>query len=292
MNSLFGGIFVKILIFTLFTSGRAATFTDGGPIDNNSTRYAESRVVNGLPAGPTDFPNHVFITVYGGLLGLEIINYCSGSIIGSGPLSRWVLTAGTCIVTDILQLGSYLLEAGINEEGVAEQTVGAFWFNSFRHPGYTDLATNNIGLIKTNTPFVTSNYVKPIQVAPISWSGPAVMSGIKGTGAGFGYVTNTGPSSNTLLKAELTVIPQTDCSNRYEYSFPNSVYCAESTATPRQALCRFDVGTALVVVSRGVRVQSGIFIFFSEDGCTTDPNGFTNVGNYNDWIKLIMDRNP
>ncbi|GAB0087865.1 hypothetical protein DMENIID0001_022190 [Sergentomyia squamirostris] len=163
--------------------------------------------MNGSPANPTDYPHHVRIRIYGGESGTQFIGYCSGSII----LCSWILTSGPCTPTFIPfpNMLNYVIEAGIDASGQPQQTARVPASNTFRHPQNSDPFDNNLSLLKLPTPFVMTDRVNLIKLAPVSWSGPDTLNGVKGTGSGF--ISNSGPNSNNLQSVDLTVIPQTDC---------------------------------------------------------------------------------
>lgn len=147
------------------------------------------------------------------------------------------------------------------------------------HPLFADFTSNDLMLMKIN-PAVTT-----IQPATLNLNPKLPGAGENLTIMGFGYTTDNGPLSDTLLQAHVSEIPAQQCQDIYGASIidPLIHICVGNTNPPRSA-CYGDSGGPLVQTDGTVHVQFGV-TSFGEQTCTAGPSVYSRLSGYTNFLQ-------
>jgi len=191
----------------------------------------------------------------------------SGKLVAG--FQKWVLAYGS------IKLGP--------QSKMVESRVG------FLHPGY-DVTTNehDLGIILLPSSLL-KDVLKPIALPMSSVNVPR--SNEEGQVSGFGIVEDLAkPAPNEELKTTyLTVVKDGECPISNFAAQENSNFCARDIFFNTR-LCRGDVGSAFVVLQRGVPTLAGITSQVSPKclaGNGHDASSFVRIQNYLGWIKAL-----
>ncbi|XP_049548101.1 brachyurin-like [Anopheles darlingi] len=231
-----------------------------------------SRIVNGFPAAPGQFPYQVFLSgqVAGGSLA------CGGSLISS----EWVLTAAHC-QTGVI---SFTVRAGTTNinEGVV-RTSNAI----LPHPNYDPSTLNNdIGLIRLSEPVPLGGNIQAVAL-PEANLAETFLNRVA-TVSGFGRTSDaSGAISQTLNFVDLTVISNIECMGTYgPATIIDSTLCAVGRDATNQGTCNGDSGGPLTVSENGQSLQIGVVSFVAAAGCEAGfPSGYVRTTHFREWIR-------
>ena len=232
-----------------------------------------TQVINGSRASTKDFPFAVFLQRPGAK-----DSFCGGSIVAPNK----ILTAGHCADNAKFEADDparIQVVAGRDDKqttaGVVAQAT-----KIVVHPEWTksqglrfDFA---VITLDRRLPF------KPIPLAGLH-DGSLYKPGNKPTVLGWGDIDNKGTSSRFLLKANLPIQPDRECTETYgpEFYQPSSMMCA-GDLTGKQDGCFGDSGGPFVF--RGKLV--GVVSFGAEECAIPDvPAVYSKVASANTWIK-------
>lgn len=161
-------------------------------------------------------------------------------------------------------------------------------FQRFVHPDYVrGPLLNDIALIKMpeNAPQGQNIDVVALPAADV---GP--LSGEPSVVSGFG-VTENGGVSDILLRVNLEVISNEECSQTYS-NIPATKVCARWVTRPGESSCFGDSGGPLTVEVNGVRQVIGVVSSGSMTTCDSgDESVYTRVSEYIDWIESTIANN-
>ncbi|XP_055592947.1 chymotrypsin BI-like [Uranotaenia lowii] len=223
----------------------------------------QSRIVNGNPAGPGQFPFYAAVDILTGY-------FCGGSIISN----RWVLTAGHCGVLG----GNTDFKVGVGSLGVPSET---FYISDgiHVHDNYDPWTlANDIALIHLSSDIIFSDYVQAVTLPSIGEENQFEDYNAKIVGHGK-TSDGAGGVSPYLLYADVSVMSNYDCRMYYGGLIINSMMCAIGNSG--QSTCNGDSGGPLVVENKLV----GVISFVSGYGCNYGlPFGQTRVTSHRQWI--------
>ncbi|CAF1124491.1 unnamed protein product [Adineta ricciae] len=240
---------------------------------------AISRIVSGTNVIPNSWPWMLYYqerrtqgtSVYYGVCGATLIS------------KDYAITAAQCIGTQ--NPADITLFAGMHDlssstEGNTRQARTAKSITI--HPQYDSLVfANDIAVIRVNESFVFNTYVQP---ACLPGGEPQVGDDV--VTVGWGATVQGGPVTNILQQTYAKVLG--DCERWWTFVDSSRQMCV-ADYIGSSSVCGGDAGGPLLAKYQGRYVVSGITSFIQ--GCKTgtgaNPNGFTRVTAYLNWIKSI-----
>ncbi|KAH8299307.1 hypothetical protein KR044_000278 [Drosophila immigrans] len=261
-----------------------------------------TRITNGREALKHEFPSMVGLRDISSNLPI----LCGGSIISD----RFIVTAAHC--TDRQPIASRLVAiVGVHDLSLQGQfsinflllsqllslpffTVGESMFASqyaiqsiFRHPEYSSLrVTNDIALLQTVRRFVWSRGVAPIclpfRQAPSGEAFEAVDI------AGWGVLSFGSAKSNTLQKAQVMTINNSDCSASYNTSIAANQICTFDHTGLGQDSCQFDSGGPVILRQRSRMFLLGVISYGRACGQRYGIGVNTRISSHLNWIRSYV----
>lgn len=237
-----------------------------------------TRITNGVEAAKHEFPS---------MVGLRDVNsnipiFCGGSIISD----RYVVTAAHC--TDRQPIGSRLLALiGDHDLSLDGESMFASQYaiqRIIRHPDYNSVqVTNDIALLQTVRRIVWSRGVAPICL-------PFAQSQLSETYevvdiAGWGTLRFGSAKSNTLQKAKVMTIVNSECSARYNTSIAPNQVCTYDHTGLGQDSCQYDSGGPVILRQRSRMFLLGVISYGRSCGQSYGVGVNTRISTHLNWIR-------
>ncbi|KAL4231307.1 hypothetical protein ACF0H5_008887 [Mactra antiquata] len=261
-----------VCFLALFAFGSAAVLhlekKDVGPVPRH---YMTERIINGDQASPGEFPHQVTLLRNG-------YHTCGGSVIGTGH----ALTAAHCVDGQAANSLAVVVDLhNFNNPG------NYIWFDI---DGYTMHESYNTG------PGAFPNDVAVLHLTANGFNiakniitlaqGSQTYAEQTCTITGWG-VTETGSGSSVLMKADVRVLSNSECTNTWGNNIVSQHICVIGEVDNGQGSCNGDSGGPLVCNNNSVLVgvtswgRSGCHV----NGVVTHPSVYARVTSFNSWIR-------
>uniref|UniRef100_A0A182IN32 Peptidase S1 domain-containing protein n=1 Tax=Anopheles atroparvus TaxID=41427 RepID=A0A182IN32_ANOAO len=264
-------LFVAIILACLAVAqAKVHNFQSIVPV-REAQQYS-SRIVNGFPAAPGQFPYQAFLSgqTAGGNLA------CGGSLISD----TWVLTAAHCQV-NVIQFTVRVGTNNINEGTVRTSDLIII------HPAYNPGNLNNdIGLIRLSQPVPLGGNIQAVSLPEANLA--ETFLNREATVSGFGRTSDSIPTISTTLNfVNLNIISNIECMGVYgAATIIDSTICARGRDAPNQGTCNGDSGGPLTITENGQSVQIGVVSFVAAVGCEAGlPSGYVRTTHFRNWIR-------
>lgn len=178
-------------------------------IDFTVARTIGDRIVGGVPVSAGELPwmATIFIEDSSG----NLVQLCGGTLISKNK----VVTAAHC---NILPARAYRIAVG--KLNIAPPVAGLIRVEKFTsHPGYVAAPQGN------DVAVITLSQEASPPFAALSTEDPPETEFVMGLIAGWGAISENGPSSTILLKASVPFVAGDDCKKSYP-SLPSGTICA------------------------------------------------------------------
>ncbi|XP_052563196.1 venom serine protease-like [Culex pipiens pallens] len=228
------------------------------------------RIVNGVEAVPNEFP------MMAGLF-VQKYHFCGATIISE----YYALTAAHCLITnDILMLavGRHYIANDKNPHSKLYRII-----TSIVHPGYTqEPGPNDIGLVRTESRI---EFNPDVGSVCLPWKfRESTFTGESLEATGWGTMSYQGTASRVLMKVNLDVIDNVNCSIYWRK--PQITSGQICTYTPKKDTCQGDSGGPIFYTEPESERLYLVGIVSYGYGCATHkPAVYTRVSAYLDWIK-------
>ncbi|XP_050093159.1 venom serine protease-like [Anopheles aquasalis] len=236
-------------------------------------RKKTQRIVNGVETAVNEFP------MMAALIDVKTKTVICGATIIT---DNYALTAAHCLLQrtkddTVLLVGDHNIRTGSDTSFAQIYTVAQF----LSHYGFTlKPVANDIAMVRTQNAIQYNAAVGP---ACLPWRyARQTFEGQQLEATGWGDLDFGGPRSDTLQKVQLSVIGNSECSQRLGTTVPYQQLC---TFTPDRDTCQADSGGPLFYTnpSSGLLYNVGLVSFGF--ACATErPSVNTRVTEFLDWI--------
>lgn len=158
----------------------------------------------------------------------------------------------------------------------------------YAHPSFhSESISFDIALIHLPTPLANVAGVRAVRLPRATQ--PSTFTGVLATVSGWGAVQNGGGLQNTLRWANVRVISNADCADKYEVpgTILSSMICTRGS-NGVQGICTGDSGGPLTTMEGSASTLIGIasFVPANDRGACTGglPHGYTRVTSFLGWI--------
>lgn len=274
---------VAVAVFFAATTVFAQSRDDRSRSSEQTQPGSTSQVVGGTESSGYPWMTAVLETA---ISDTYLAQICGGTLIAS----RWVMTAAHCLAPATSP--SSIRPADRFDVLVGQKTLGGSSSqrvavrNIYVHPDYKEYTYPDIALLELD---------ETISAEPLRMALPAGrydVAGTMATVAGWGWQSETGPSSQQLLEVSLPITTQSYCERAYrprEKIVRSAMVCA-GTADGGVDACDGDSGGPLFVKDPQTNFDWLVGIVSFGEGCAraNKPGVYTRVAPFTMWARAIM----
>jgi len=275
-------IVVLVFLFCVLSVQADAQDTRQQAVESDRS-YPTGRVVGGTVSD--GYPWMVAV-LEAGITDTFFAQICGGTLIAS----RWVMTAAHCLsssgsLTNIRPANQFEVLIGqARLGGVSPSRIAVR--NVHKHPDYENFLFPDIALLE----LAEAALAQPLRMEPAS--GTHDNPGNTGTVAGWGWQSETGPSSDRLLEADVPITTQAVCQRAYGDSEPivkSAMVCAGFQQGGVDA-CAGDSGGPLFVTDERSLIPWLVGVVSFGAGCArpNTPGVYARVSSFTMWARGIM----
>lgn len=280
------GIVTGIVVGIAMIAAAAVTApsqADSGTPSEQSSPNRTGQIIGGTESSGYPWMTAVLETA---IRDTYLAQICGGTLIAS----RWVMTAAHCLApatspTSIRPPDRFDVLVGQSKlGGSSSQRVAVR--NIYVHPDYARYTYPDIALLELD---------ESVEAEPLRMAIPAGRHDVAGkmaTVVGWGWQSETGPSSERLLEVKLPITSQAYCHRAYrprEKIVRSAMVCAGVPAGGVDA-CDGDSGGPLFVTDQDTNIDWLIGIVSFGEGCAraNKPGVYSRVSPFTMWARSVM----